>query len=151
MFLQDILRSVIGILLDEQFSLGQSLVNLMKLIQIRILAMNQVINNKTSVQCFAQKKTMANFRFLLFLEISFILMLGMSLSSIAAKTDRKAYIVYMGSLLEGNIHQLLIILTYFNKLSRKVSSFFFQFLQALEISLKYSFSALIFFFYIYLS
>ncbi|XVF05435.1 hypothetical protein REPUB_Repub05bG0172100 [Reevesia pubescens] len=49
---------------------------------------------------------MANYRFLLFLNISFILMLGMSLSSIAGNDDRKAstifaYIVYMGSFPEG--------------------------------------------------
>ncbi|XVF68853.1 hypothetical protein PTKIN_Ptkin11bG0034500 [Pterospermum kingtungense] len=44
---------------------------------------------------------MSNYRFLLFLDISFILMLGMNLSSIAASNDRKAYIVYMGLLPEG--------------------------------------------------
>ncbi|XVF05434.1 hypothetical protein REPUB_Repub05bG0172000 [Reevesia pubescens] len=44
---------------------------------------------------------MANYRSLLFLNIFFIMMLGMSLSSIAANDDRKAYIVYMGSLPEG--------------------------------------------------
>ncbi|XVF40180.1 hypothetical protein PTKIN_Ptkin01aG0090700 [Pterospermum kingtungense] len=44
---------------------------------------------------------MANFRFMLFINISFILMLGIGPSSIAANDDRKAYIVYMGSLPDG--------------------------------------------------
>ncbi|XVF40183.1 hypothetical protein PTKIN_Ptkin01aG0091000 [Pterospermum kingtungense] len=45
---------------------------------------------------------MAHFRFMLFIDISFILMLGISLSSIAAKDTRKAFIVYMGSLPDGD-------------------------------------------------
>ncbi|XP_022731895.1 subtilisin-like protease SBT4.3 isoform X2 [Durio zibethinus] len=44
---------------------------------------------------------MANYRFLLFLDIFLILMVGMSLSIIATNNDRKAYIVYMGSLPVG--------------------------------------------------
>ncbi|XVF40179.1 hypothetical protein PTKIN_Ptkin01aG0090600 [Pterospermum kingtungense] len=44
---------------------------------------------------------MANFKFMLFIEVSFILLSGISLSSIAADDDRKAYIIYMGSLPGG--------------------------------------------------